>query len=294
MIGLKTKVEGFYKIEAVKKNGSKRLLANWFPNLITDQGLDRIGTARNYQTFCHVGSSSNTPAFTDTGLGSWIAFGNQESNTHGIQGDSPYYSWRNTIYKFELGEAAGNLAEVGVGWARDNGFLFSRALILDSQGKPTIITVLSDEYLYVTYQYRRYLCEVDTSGTVDIAGTTHGFVGRCARITSESYWPSIFYARDAQSYDCTLYDGNMGAIDGRPSGLYKSTGSFEIEDYVVGNRYIDWTYSFGPSQGNLTEGASALLVNMCGGSYQFRIIPKIFKTSDDVLSLTFRASWDRS
>ena len=296
MLKLKTKIAGFYKIEAVNKNGAKRLLADWFPNLITNGGLDQIGVDTNYLDYCHVGSGSAVPAFTDTGLTSWIAQTNSVSNTSGITGASPYYSWYTKVYSFGLGVAAGNLSEVGVGWSASNGYLFSRALILDGVGNPTTITVLSDEYLYVTYMFRRYICEVDTGGTVDIAGTTYTFVGRCANADSISSWPAIF-AYDSESSNQRIlyvYDGAIGAIDAAPSGSNVYTSTYSISAYVLGNHYTDWRYSFSLIQGNLTNGISAMKAVVCGGQFQFGITPDIPKTSDDIMSLTFRASWDRA
>lgn len=54
----------------------------FFPNLITNQGLDFIGNPVNgnmsfgvpdFTPCCSVGTGNNTPAFTDTTLQAWLA-----------------------------------------------------------------------------------------------------------------------------------------------------------------------------------------------------------------------------
>ena len=43
-----------------------------FDNLITDQGLDRVGTA-NFANYVFVGTGTATPAVTDSTLGNYLA-----------------------------------------------------------------------------------------------------------------------------------------------------------------------------------------------------------------------------
>ena len=45
-------VEGWYKFEAVRPDGTKRLLADWFPNLITDAGLERMAGNGDWMRYC--------------------------------------------------------------------------------------------------------------------------------------------------------------------------------------------------------------------------------------------------
>jgi hypothetical protein len=118
----KSTLQGFYKLEAVKLDGTRRVLTDWFPNLITNGGLDRIGVSSTYLDYCHVGSGNTAPANTDTGLATPVASTITSTSTTGIQGSSPYYTWQTIVYTFGLGVAAGNLAEVGVGWSASNGF----------------------------------------------------------------------------------------------------------------------------------------------------------------------------
>ena len=72
-VKLNIEVQGFYLIEAVNKDtGEKRIAADWFPNLITDAGLNRMGSGQ-FLTTCMVGSGQTTPQFTDTSLVAQVA-----------------------------------------------------------------------------------------------------------------------------------------------------------------------------------------------------------------------------
>lgn len=186
-MNLKTKVAGYYKLQVIRPDGTVRQSAE-FPNLITNAGLDRMATS-TYLTVCQVGSGSAAPTFADTALAARIA-GTQtvQSTDVGTTSSSPYYAWATRQFRFAAGVATGNIAEVGVGWGT-TGSLFSRALVLDSGGSPTTITVLADEILDVTYQLRYYAPETDDTGDVTFTGNlagTYDWIFRAANVTDNT------------------------------------------------------------------------------------------------------------
>jgi hypothetical protein len=272
-------------------------LADWFPNLITNGGLDRIGTNADYLSYCHVGAGNTTPAFTDTGLASWLAQTASKIGSTSIQGSSPYYSTQQYVYFFDIGVAAGNLAEVGVGWSNSNTDLYSRALILDSGGSPTTITVLSDEYLYVTYQMRRYIPEIDTSSVVNISGIDYTFTGRAAVCTNIGFWPPYFRAGEplGGQNNVYTYSSSIGDITSSPSNSSgKPIVNPPYNAYVLGNYYRDCVWEFGLTQGNAVGGITAFYSNkLNNGAFQFGVSPAIPKTADNILEITVRSSWSR-
>ncbi len=296
MIALESQVSGRFKFVAVNRNGERRILADWFPNLITDAGLDLIGNTPSYLSYCRVGSGSGTPANSDSYLDNQIAYtGTQQSTSSGTSGVSPRYLWYKTTKRFAEGVAAGNISEVGMSNTSGNDtgdVLFSRALILDGEGNPTTITVLSDETLDVTYEFRRYIPETDTTGTITLRGTEHTYTGRASLWTS---WDENFSGGYAPNSDerMYVYDGTIGDIDGSPNGSSKNTITENILTYSNGNHYRDWKSSLSLDQGNLTNFISACKVSLVGAWYQFGFSPDIEKTSDDIMTLTFRASWSR-
>jgi hypothetical protein len=297
---IRSKVAGYYKIEAVKldKDGnevSRRVVADWFPNLITNQGLNRMGNNIDYLSRCSVGDGSTAPVFTDTGLSSFIAStATITSNTTGTLATSPYYTSANLTFRFAEGVATGNLAEVGVGWSASDGFLFSRALILDGGGSPTTITILSDETLDVSYEFRFYPKLIDDIGTVVFTGNIGGsydFIFRAASVGT-SNWSLTSTRRTMASVSGFIYPGDIGAITGIPSGSSEAAVP-AASAYVEDSLEREYTISRSLIQGNLVGGIRSGAWLIGPGRYQLQFDPAIPKTSSDLLSFVIKQSWGR-
>lgn len=298
-------VEGWYKIEAIKPDGSRRVLADWFPNLITDAGLEYMADASNWLQYCQVGSGSSAPNVLDTALAARIASSiTRQSDTSGAQATEPYYCWLRRTIRFGEGVAAGNLSEVGMGWEAA-GSLFSRALILDSQGDPTAISVAADEMLDVTYEFRFYPRLTDVIGEITLGGNiggTYDYVMRAAKVTqanSSSGWLVSVSGRSmGSSVTPIAYSGDIAAITSGPSGASSPADSVTGLAYEANSRERKFTAVWGPNRGNATGGLRSFLVNMGIGTFQFRVglqgtDAPIPKTDQDELSLTFMHSWGR-
>lgn len=300
MIKLEEQLAGWYKIEAVKADGSRRVLADWFPNLITDGGLERIATNSDCLAFCQVGSGSTTPLVTDTALASRVAARQWISGDGGISGAQstvPYYGFRRLTYKFPQGAAAGNLSEVGVGWS-GTGNLFSRALILDTAGNPTTITVLADEFLDVTYEFRRYPGTADITGTVVLAGVTYGWVSRACRVTDAGSWgmQTVQLGGGMASPGVPIFrTGGIGPITSGPSGT-AGGGSISTKAYSANSRVIEFVVTASLVDANFNIGSleitGALFADGCY-NYQFGFTPAIPKDNTKILTLGVKHSWAR-
>ena len=308
-----TKVCGFYKLEAVKiKDGfeySRRPLTGWFPNLITNQGLDRMAKNYYYINYCQVGSGSTAPANSDIGLVNRLAGTIVTSATQGVNSTSPYYSWYKKVYRFAEGVAAGNISEVGVGWGVTGNVLFSRALILDVNSNPTTITVLSDEYLDVTYELRFYPLETDVTGSITLTGNiggTYSYTLRRALITTVQrqnnmssfiYPPSMSNAGlegPGNTFNNIAYSGSIGAIDSVPSGTMVDTSGYSTTSaYSDGSYSLDLILSMAPTEGNVPGGIKSIKFLFGFNQHQIEFGTAIPKTSQDSLSLTFRHVWAR-
>jgi hypothetical protein len=293
---LKTGIRGMYKIEAVNvTDGRRRVLADWFPNLITTNGGNLLGSGGNALTYCSVGTGNTPPALTDVQLVSLVATTSTlNSFTRGNSGSSPYYGTTNVQFNFAAGTATGNLSEVGVGSASNGTSLFSRALILDGGGNPTTITVLNTEALYVTYQLNQYVPLVDGSGSFVINGTTYNYTVRGANATSNAW---AYQTGDSAGLSSvTAYNGSIGTITGSPSGTSSGESSHVNNAYSTGSFQNTGVSTFGLTQGNLAGGISALLANFGAsfssrGQFQFGLTPAIAKDSSHNLTLNFTASW---
>jgi hypothetical protein len=284
--------EGKYKIMVGKKPGGieseQRIVTDWFTNLITDGGLNRLGTSSfsNSSGYCQVGEGSTTPSVEDVNLTDYVAYTDTRAATDTVDIPS-LYQQRVTTYSFALGAAAGNLTEVGVGWGSTTD-LFSHALILDAEGSPTSITVLSDEYLTVVYSYRIYGLPADSTGSVTFTGNiagTYNWTLRHSTFETEliSWWPFDYTA------NARAYDGSIGIINSNPSG---DSVWLESTAYVSGSLTTSVTVSASITQGNFASGIKSIQFRL-GDYWQVEFDPVIPKTDQDTLSITFEMTWGR-
>lgn len=289
---------GKFRLVAVNADtGKERVLADWFDNLILDAGLDRIGSD-TIGIYCQVGSGSTAPVSTNTALNTHVAgTGSITAESHGTSDVSPYYGYLTRTYRFAQGAAAGNLSEVGIGWGISGSTLFSRALIKDGSGNPTTITVLSNEYLDVTYELRNYPSTTDSTFTCVIGGVTHNCTLRSAYVTDITSWGNQLNDWPAQIQNGTsvhfVRNGSLGAITSGPSGEIGMCSSFTNGTYTQGSYTNAGTINFNLASGNLSGGISALVFRTYIGSFQVSFSPPIAKDNTKTLSINVTVSWAR-
>lgn len=309
MCELKHEVAGFFRFEKFKTDGdgneikgTREVAADWFPNLILDQGLNQMATSGTYLNACQVGSGATPPANGQTALSSLVAgTTTRPVNTTSTASSPPYYVAQNVTFRFAEGAAAGNLAEVGVGTAVSGTTLFSRSLIKDSSGNPTTITILSDESLDVIYQLRYYIPSSDITGTIIATGNIGGsydYILRAANATtvSDANGWKLSYPQNLSTTNNVgfmAFDGPIGVITGAPSGTAAVISRPTSLSYVSNSFYIDRLITASASQANLSGGIRSILAQLGVGIYQIEFDPPIPKTSSDVVQLTLRVSWGR-
>lgn len=300
MIDMKVQLRGMYKIEAVDMlTGRVRVLADWFPNLITDNGLELFAVG-NYLTYCSVGSGSTTPANANTTLVTFVGqSSSQITTTQTMASSSPYSGTYSVTYQFAAGVATGNLAEVGVGPSTGGTNLFSRALILDGGGSPTTITVLSSEALNVTYQLQLFSPTTDVTGNVTIAGTSYAYTLRAADVTTAGTWCISSNQGAAGPASIQVGNGTIGAITSHPSSLGFTASAVTPAAYVAASHQRDTVFTFSLATGNVSGGLITCAQFNCGisfnglGTFQVGFSPGIPKDNSHVLTLTFRHTWGR-
>lgn len=306
-------MQGLFKLEAIKVDSSgklieksRRLVADWFPNIITNQGLNRYATNPDYLGACQVGTGTATPLATDTGLQTRIAgTSNTLSINRSAQGAAPYFGTRTSVFQFATGVAAGNLTEVGIGWSSTGSTLFSRALIVDGGGNPTTVTVLSDEVLEVTYLLRLYPPASDNSSNATITNVgTITVTTRAGLVTASNNWSVGQQGGSAEdmsgvttgSTDARAWSGSIGAITGEPSGSPANRTSVSNSAYGSNSYFRNSTVTWGLSEGNIGGINSVSLFFGSGkglGYFQFGFGTTIPKDNTKVLTLNFRYSWSR-
>jgi hypothetical protein len=306
----KPRYAGWYKLEAHKIDAdgkiiSSRIAADWFPNVITDTGLNAMGTnnLNNLVAYAKVGSGTATPAFSDTQLQTFVASTNTlQTSSSGVVVGPPRYAYARWTRRFGAGAAAGNLTEIGMGKINTNtDILYSRALIVDGLGNPTTITILADEVLDVTYELRRYydIADYAYSGMV-IAGVSYSGIIRPSNINNAETWYGWANSGSAgvQGFGGAIVGGSgLGPnnVTNPLPGSFTSYSNGSNLAYTPGSLYRDYTVGFDLNQANFGAGGiNAIDVQDAYGRYQISVTPGIPKDATKVLTLVFRCGpWSR-
>lgn len=303
MPSLQGRLEGIFTLRALRRGRVVR--EHTFKNLITNQGMNRIGNSvtNAIWTDVHVGIGTTTPAFTDTALANFlVAFNTNRTSTGGIVGTGAAgtYAWRRFQWVSNIGVVVGNLTEIGISWSGlSSGGLFSRALILDGGGSPTTFPIAADEQLEVRYELRLYPPLSDNVVTATINGVSTDVTTRAALVTGGTAWripdfgaPGWFKYDSFTAGTCQLYTGAIGAVTAQPSGslLGQANGGSNAA-YTADTFYNDCTASWNISVGNGT--IRSMLMPTPGASFQCEFNPTFVKANTQTLALTQRFSWAR-
>lgn len=303
MLEFKVGLRGEYRMRAINTSGDAVRDSGWMPNLITDMGMDFLGSGEIVLGFCSVGENNTAPAFSDTALGTYHQATSTVFNHFVNNAGAPdYQNQHHKIWRFPVQSVNKNYAEVGVGTGSTGNNLFSRALIVDGGGAPTTFTVLAGEQLEVTYRIWVYPKVVDSTNAVVISGTNYTFTYRGRSVNSVGNQTANNFGfgwNTAYGY-LTAFNGTISAnTGGGPSGSASGSDGRSIAAYGPGTFYRDVTSTFSTIAGNLAGGISAFesYFMTAGGSFilpiQIGVSPSMAKDATKVLSMTVRYSWAR-
>ena len=287
-----------------------------FRNLLTDLGLDQMGSGTENFRRCAVGTGTADPDVTDTTLQNQIAATTStQSRSSGNEGGATAgaYGYHQRVFRFGQGVAAGNLAEIGIGGGTGGGTLstFSRARILDPEGNPTTLTVLSDEFLDVTYEIRCYVGDIDdVQDEIEISGIPYETTSRPSRV-GQNEWrvlpgsgSSLAIAagvsnvtgetRAVMAYETQT----LAPVDDWQGSFGASRTSLSDDSYVAGSFYRDSTATWSLTAANFNQGIGLVSFAWGKGSSllgmrQTRFSPRIPKTNAEVLAIPLRHEWAR-
>ena len=311
MIELKSELEGIIKLEIIKEDGTLKEADGLnipFKNLITDSGLNFIAGSSKISdaaSYCRVGTGSTVPSVLDTALNSQTgSTSSSGTSTNSVQYTTqPYYSQHQIVYTFAVGDVSGNLTEIGFFPYSTGGPLWSRALIKDSGGNPTTLTLLATEQLKVTYTVIRYIPEPQTGTfTLNTNGTnsTVTYTITPANITDSScVWKNGRCSFSGDTYLYVYETNTLGPITSKPSGS-SSPLTLTADSYTSGSFQRTSTITIPISTANFTTGIGSLLFwNYNNYSettlgYQCSFSPKIMKTASQTLAIGIKLSWGRT
>lgn len=274
----------------------------WFPNLITNQGLNGIRDGKyNINYRMAIGDSTTAADFTDTALGNYLAEASSVGAGNGAWsgGSAPdYESWLVQSRRFAQGVATGNISEASL--CQDNGGagIWNRVVF-------TPIPKAADQSMDVLFKITLWPPVVDEIGVSTIEGVAYNTVtrGRNYPINGGSGpWPTdkCGFSTSYAAYAAT--NGVMGPITGSPSGTNVQAGggfSVSVATYVTDDFFIDaevvsglegWTTS--------TNEISAMRFSMenFSGQCSFAAVSDgspIPKTINDLFTMHWRFAWGR-
>lgn len=312
MIELKSELEGIIKLEVIKEDGTLKEADGLnipFKNLITDAGLNSIAgssTIGDAADYCRVGTGSTVPSVSDTALNSQTgSVSSSGTETKSVQyAATPYYSQHRIVYTFAVGAVSGNLTEIGFFSASTGGTMWSRALIKDSGGNPTTLTLLATEQLKVTYTVIRYIPASQTGTfTLNTNGTnsTVTYTITPANISDSScIWINGGCSFSGDTYLYAYETNTLGGITSYPSGTASSRTTLTANSYTNGSFQRTSTTTIPISTANFTTGIGSILFwhyNNTSNStygYQCSFSPKIMKTASQTLAIGIKLSWGRT
>lgn len=295
------KLEGYISLAVGKSKNNPRYKTE-FKNLIVDIGLNNAAnnSISSLVTKCGVGSSSSTPTTGDTALGQQVgSYASVVTSTYNHSSGNPvWYTYGRFTFTFTAGSVTGDLREIG--FFNSLNTMFSHALLKDGAGNPTTITVLPDENLYVTYEFRKYAQETDQTGTFNLTingvDTSFSYIARPALINTNtlSDWRGLYYWYGSHKLgantDVVAYESQtLGTPTGTPTGTAVA-GSGTLDTYTEGSFTTTLNCVFDPPIANFTNGIGSMM--LCNG-FQLSFSPAIPKNSDRRLVLPISVVYAR-
>lgn len=296
--------EGKYRIKLQNPDGSLRESYE-FPNLITDLGLNGIGTnGTSWVTTVAFGTGTAVPIASDSSVsGTVVTTTTTGTSVTGYEAGPPPYTYIIYRHEFAQGVATGNWTEIGIG--RNSTTLWSRALILDSGGTATTLTIIATDIVTVEYELRAYPSTTDVTGTRVIGGVSYNYTLRPSILNSyANFRVDAFVSGSWMSKSSSIpnvFADTIGAITGSPSGVsafamsssvVASIGTYINESYTksitfpstiseanVGGGFLSYRAMLGPSSGTMY--------------YQCGFSSAIPKTNESIMSMTFSITWAR-
>lgn len=173
------KVSGVYGIKVLRNAGTDKEHLEDFgesPNMLLDGFFERFasGDLSFNSWLMFVGTGTTPVVATQTQLVSLVGRPTSVNAAvnNNVKVDSDYIASSTGVAEWPIGVIVGNISEVGIRLgSRRSSTVDSRALIIDSQGSPTTITVTAEDKLVVNYTLKYIIPIEQHVSVVDFAGT---------------------------------------------------------------------------------------------------------------------------
>jgi len=303
---LKTEIKlaGHITALVTRSDGSLKTRED-FHNLITDVGMDALG---NYSmtdagSGPKVGSGTTAPTFADTDLeaeitGAATPISSTFSHNSGAGGQWIVYYTR--VFTYAPGQIIGTVSEVG--FFGTSG-MFSRALVTDFEDEITSVVVLEDESLTIVYEQRKVVPNTDYSATITTEESDdYDYTIRAIGVdNAETY---NYWSPDQEVFQSTasaLETDVLADQDSYPGGADDNANGYSYLTYVPGSYESLTNFNWVPTNAIFTSGIGSITFCItyspnpsASAGFQCNFSPKIPKTDEDALDITFSVSWSRA
>ena len=303
---------GEYRAVVSSSDGEVIYDSGYQRNIILDQGLNFFGGTKggDFNRGCVIGSGNTTPVVTQTLLDSFVAgVGNGTDVTRDYsyvdKGDGLYRLWEQKKYRFE-GLVDKNISEVGLvsqyTTSKNVYYLTTRALIKDSEGLPTTITVREGEVLDIYYKIHKVIDTSDKDFVVNMSDGDGGLVPYNVKVRPCNVGTSAWGTTGSAAEN----PGNLGgsstttseltSIISSPSAKYVSN-TYHNTSYVEGSYELTVNKKYGLD--HYTSGIrTAVSYSNSFYNYQMRYGKVsddtiIEKTNRHTLTLPHKIKWGR-
>lgn len=318
-------IAGEVRAVVSRADGSVKTDTGFQKNLILDQGLNFFGGGKGnfINDRCAIGGGNSTPAITQTGLDAFAAITTgtdiTDSYAYSDDGSNLYKMWEQKKYRFENLDNV-NVAEVGLvsnGTSGSNYYLTTRALIKDSGGSPTTITVKLGETLDIYYKIHKVIDLTDKEYVVNIfdgsGGTVpYNVVVRPAYVGDKIYneISKLFdvYTRSSNQPNIVFSSSELAAVTAAPVGGEQvgTEGVLVQSPYVLGS--FKRVLEVRAGLNNANSEAIRTIFQLKNPSFSFvsvKFLPfqirfgsvaddsPIIKTNKDTLTIPLEFSWGR-
>lgn len=311
-------IAGEVRCVVTKANGTVKTDTGFQKNLILNQGLDFFGGGKGTRinAYCAIGSGNSVPTPTQTGLDSFISMVSDTPylyrSSYTDEGDGLYRIWQERKYRFTNlnGVNISEVALVSTGTTGSNYHATTRALIKDSLGAASSISVKTGETLDIYYRIHQVFSTTDANSTINMLDGDGGSVPyevtcRLANVGSSEYAgvgtgrQGIGYVFDTaytSGADAYAYTGELGEITGKPLGQIDRVTSKMLANYTPSSYKRIYGVEIGLTQLNADIRSFYFQTTM--GHYQLRYGSAdgdnpIVKTANDTLIIPLEFSWGR-
>ncbi len=289
------KIAAEYALTVIKKD--KSVVSRQVPNLITDLGLNSIGTSTtNSFGFCQLGNGIDTPNAADVALKTFLKSAAMDINgrtVFSVVTIEKYLMITKFEYTFPVAIEEYRFTELGIG-ATSNAMLFSRAVIKDDLGQTVEFVVLPGESLKIAYSITTTIPN-DVIANFNYRGIDTSIILRSAKATDLSKWDIT--TPNFISSACFSYNGDIRGRESFPLGSTLTPATYIYKSaYVPDSFELVFRVSFA-NDAIMADGIHSILLDSneprAFGCYQLSFFPPLEKDIYHAVKITFKVSWLR-